>query len=73
METVMVHSTSQARIFITPEARKNTGYRWSRDSSFSPKIWGEIKIVLREGWQRSALKFIEIFPINKYCDFACEY
>jgi hypothetical protein len=30
----------------------------------NPQIWGKIKLVLREGWQRSALKFIEIFPNN---------
>jgi hypothetical protein len=38
-----------------------------------PKIWGEIKIVLREGWQRSAIKFIEMFPNKQqYCDFGCD-
>ena len=58
-------ATSHARVFITLEARKNPDYRLSRDSSFSPKIGGGgIKIVLREGWQRSALKFIKIFPNN---------
>jgi hypothetical protein len=60
----IIKSTSQAKDFITLEARKNPGYSWSRDSSFPPKICGEIKIVLTEGWQRSALKFIEIFPNN---------
>jgi hypothetical protein len=62
LERCVFNTTSQAMIFIMLEARKNPGYRWSRDSSFPPKIWGKIKIVLREWWKRSALKFIEIFP-----------
>jgi hypothetical protein len=37
-------STSQARVFITLEARKNPGYRWSRDSQKIDCLRGEGKV-----------------------------
>jgi hypothetical protein len=37
-------TTSQARIFITLEARKNPGYRWSRDSQKIDCLRGEGKV-----------------------------
>jgi hypothetical protein len=36
--------TSQARVFITLEARKNPGYRWSRDSQKIDCLRGEGKV-----------------------------
>ena len=54
VELATTETTSQARVLYHAKARKNPGYRWSRDYSVSPKIWGKIKHVLREGWQRSA-------------------
>jgi hypothetical protein len=38
----LYRATSQARIFITLEARKTPAYRWSHDCSFPPKSWGKL-------------------------------